>query len=90
MMHKIGVNRMLGYSADGIPFPARIICPSCRIEITTYIKIQPGVNTWICCLFLGVTIGCCCIPFFIQDCNDKIHFCPNCHVKVGRKEYRIC
>lgn len=80
----------LPQTANGIPYPAKIICPYCKEVTTTYIKVQAGTGTYICCcVLLWFTLFCACLPFCIDDCKDKVHFCPKCQHQVGLKEFTI-
>ncbi|EGR27088.1 LPS-induced TNF-alpha factor, putative [Ichthyophthirius multifiliis] len=83
-------NIQLPRTADNVGYPALIVCPGCNNQVTTITNAQVGDHTWICCIILCLTVGCCCIPFCVDDCQDKIHTCPSCGAYVGKKEYKIC
>jgi hypothetical protein len=74
----INFNSSLPIDASMFPYPAKVFCTSCNAERQTITQTTPGAGTWIACLLLGFTVGCCCIPFFIESCNDKIHTCCYC------------
>ncbi|KAK7507193.1 hypothetical protein BaRGS_00001128 [Batillaria attramentaria] len=63
------------------------ICPVCQAEIITSTRYETGSLAWIACLIIclcGCDLGCCLIPFFIDDCKDVVHSCPNCFAEVAR------
>ncbi|KAK3096218.1 hypothetical protein FSP39_024583 [Pinctada imbricata] len=66
--------------------PTRLLCPYCRADITTSIEYEAGALTWltsgVLCL-VGCWLGCCLIPFCINDLQDVKHKCPNCNNIVG-------
>jgi len=63
------------------------VCPSCRATVTTTTVYEAGGLCWlICfgCLFFGLWLGCCLIPFCINECKDVVHKCPNCNALIGK------
>ncbi|XP_048729367.1 lipopolysaccharide-induced tumor necrosis factor-alpha factor homolog [Ostrea edulis] len=63
-----------------------MICPCCNTQISTSVEYEAGALTWLSsgliCIF-GCWLGCCLIPFCIQDLQDVKHICPNCSKVVG-------
>jgi lipopolysaccharide-induced tumor necrosis factor-alpha factor len=67
--------------------PATVTCPHCRATVTTRLRYESGLMTWllvggIC--FFGGFAGCCFIPFCIDACKDVAHICPSCNQVIGR------
>jgi len=63
------------------------VCPSCHATITTTIIYEAGGLCWLLCIGLfifGFCLGCCLIPFCINDCKDVVHKCPNCNAMIGK------
>ncbi|XP_028669950.1 cell death-inducing p53-target protein 1 [Erpetoichthys calabaricus] len=61
--------------------PVQTVCPHCQQAITTKISYDLGLmNTLFClfCCFVGCDLGCCLIPFVMDDLKDVTHTCPNC------------
>jgi lipopolysaccharide-induced tumor necrosis factor-alpha factor len=58
--------------------PARIICPTCRAQITTSVRYEPALKTHLfaglICL-LGCWLGCCAIPYCVDSCQNATHTC---------------
>ena len=53
----------------------------------TNIERKAGYGTYVISLViiaLGGYFGCCVIPFFIDECLDTIHKCPNCNQICAR------
>ncbi|GAU95147.1 hypothetical protein RvY_06822 [Ramazzottius varieornatus] len=69
------------------PDPCQIQCPSCNNNVLTQTEYEAGAMTWLwaggLCL-LGCWLGCCLVPFCINETQDVIHKCPNCNSVVGR------
>jgi len=67
--------------------PISLTCPGCQANVTTSITYHVGGLAWLLfsmlCIF-GCWLGCCLIPFLVDDCKDVIHSCPNCHRVIGR------
>ena len=62
-------------------YPTSLVCPYCGVSIVTKPRAEVGITTWISALlliFLGCWLGCCFIPFFIDECKDIYHDCPKC------------
>ncbi|KAJ8299554.1 hypothetical protein KUTeg_023614 [Tegillarca granosa] len=68
------------------PDPQLIQCPHCSTQVTTTVMTEAGAITWLAsgliCL-VGCWLGCCLIPFCINDLQDVKHTCPNCNRVVG-------
>jgi lipopolysaccharide-induced tumor necrosis factor-alpha factor len=68
--------------------PTMCVCPNCHAQIQTEVRVNPGICAWASCIglcLLGCWLGCCLIPFAIPECQDVEHYCPNCHVLLGRR-----
>ncbi|KAI3659886.1 hypothetical protein MP638_003386 [Amoeboaphelidium occidentale] len=63
-------------------YPVNITCPSCNTTITTVTNKKNGLLTWLLscglCVF-GCWLGCCLIPFCVDDVKDTEHICPRCN-----------
>ncbi|XP_069132229.1 lipopolysaccharide-induced tumor necrosis factor-alpha factor homolog [Argopecten irradians] len=68
------------------PNPQPMQCQHCHATISTTLEYEAGALTWlsagILCVF-GCWLGCCLIPFCINDLSDVKHKCPNCNKMVG-------
>ncbi|KAJ8036928.1 Lipopolysaccharide-induced tumor necrosis factor-alpha factor-like [Holothuria leucospilota] len=74
----------------GFPFrdvPVSMQCPNCHNHITSTCIFESGLLVWL--LVLGIAfllqlwLGCCLIPFFIDDLKDVRHVCPVCNYQLG-------
>ncbi|CAD8073514.1 unnamed protein product [Paramecium primaurelia] len=91
IIQPIVVQQIRRANADGCSYPADIICPYCQKAVQTFIKHKSGCHTWLACwllflFFLPLFF----LPFCFEECLDKIHLCPNCGKKVGKKKYKMC
>ncbi|XP_050300909.1 cell death-inducing p53-target protein 1-like isoform X2 [Anthonomus grandis grandis] len=65
--------------------PMRTQCPHCHANITTSIETEANTKTHLFALLLCV-FGCwlcCCIPYCMDSCQSKKHYCPNCKAFLG-------
>ncbi|KAM8779908.1 lITAF domain-containing protein [Rhynchonycteris naso] len=77
---------------SGVPraasaIPIRCLCPYCGNYIITVTTPVPGVLTWLLCtgiFLLGCSLGCCLIPFCVDNLMDVKHSCPVCHYELFR------
>mmetsp|Transcript_44481 Transcript_44481/g.71287 ORF Transcript_44481/g.71287 Transcript_44481/m.71287 type:complete len:97 (-) Transcript_44481:92-382(-) len=72
-------------------WPVRTECPHCGSLVLTVLQYDTGTLTWIMCcflMFIGLFLGCCLVPFCLDNCKDVTHICPDCKREVGRY-YRI-
>ncbi|XP_076811893.1 LITAF domain-containing protein-like [Clavelina lepadiformis] len=63
------------------PHPKAVICPFCHHRVITKTKSEVGTFTWIVVgglIFVGCWLGCCLIPFYMDDFKDVHHKCPKC------------
>ncbi|EAR87984.1 LITAF-like zinc ribbon domain protein (macronuclear) [Tetrahymena thermophila SB210] len=75
--------------ADKTPYPFQTTCHHCKKTSTTKVTSKAGYGTWTMCSIFCVLTGCGCIPFFINNCKDKIHTCPNCQTQLGVFRYKV-
>ncbi|CAD8086640.1 unnamed protein product [Paramecium primaurelia] len=71
-------------------YPSIITCVYCQRQVQTVVNYEPGTGTYVVGGILaavGLWLGCCLIPCFIQDCKDAVHFCPSCQANVGKKRF---
>lgn len=69
------------------PQTTHMICPHCHHEIDTATKTTPSKMAWIASLvicLIGCNLGCCLIPFCMDDCMNTDHNCPNCKAYLGQ------
>ena len=68
---------------------AQITCPTHGTPSHTNTVAETGLGTWLACCglcFIGCGLGCCFIPFCIDDLKDVTHTCSNCGTFVGEKK----
>ena len=66
--------------------PAPFTCPHCGQQGVTSVEYQPGCLTYLLCAgtaFIGCWMGCCLLPFCINEVQDATHYCPHCSRGVG-------
>ena len=63
-------------------------CPICQKNVSTVVHYESGSKTHMMaffgCLF-GACFCCCLVPYCMTECQDSIHFCPECDSQLGRK-----
>jgi len=68
--------------------PEHFYCLKCKKKQKSKIEFKMGEGSWIwvfmCCTFFS-PIGLC--PFCSKDCQDAVHFCPQCKSEVGRNRF---
>ncbi|GJQ70746.1 hypothetical protein Trydic_g678 [Trypoxylus dichotomus] len=60
-------------------------CPHCRQQIVTRTETKASTKTHIIALILclcGCWL-CCCIPYCVDSCQNKNHYCPHCSAYLG-------
>ncbi|RNA15442.1 Lipopolysaccharide-induced tumor necrosis factor-alpha factor [Brachionus plicatilis] len=68
------------YSFFLLKFVIFCLHPSCGANVVSRISHESGLTTWLIAsaiCFVGCVLGCCLIPFFVNDCKDVKHYCPN-------------
>lgn len=82
MSQPVYMVHQVGFGAN----PREMECPYCHAYVRTSTEYQTGALTWLVsgllCLF-GCWMGCCLLPFCIEDMQDVLHRCPNCNKNVG-------
>uniref|UniRef100_A0A1I8JPF4 LITAF domain-containing protein n=1 Tax=Macrostomum lignano TaxID=282301 RepID=A0A1I8JPF4_9PLAT len=61
--------------------PVTTTCPHCPPHITQAVSYVNGLAPWLISgglILIGCWLGCCLIPFCIDDLKDAEHRCPNC------------
>lgn len=71
-------------------YPTTISCPNCRSTVLTVVNLESGNTTYLWCTFLGCCVSplLCCIPFLMESCLDKSHYCPHCGHNILRKHQK--
>ena len=63
------------------------LCTHCKQVVTTRVDYENGTTVYAgagAFCFFGCWLGCCLIPFCIQDLKDAKHFCTNCNNYLGK------
>jgi lipopolysaccharide-induced tumor necrosis factor-alpha factor len=69
--------------------PAVVKCIHCGHQGATRTTKETGLGTWLFCggaVFVGCWLGCCLIPFCVDDCKDTHHHCSSCGQGLGCKK----
>merc|ERR1712131_113543 len=70
--------------------PVLVQCPYCQQQGMTKVEHESGLGTWLICggmCLFGLSLGCCLIPFCINDLKDARHKCPNCKRTIHVKKF---
>ena len=90
--HKQPSNRvtLFSFSAQMYNFPVQLSCPCCKMNVPTVVNQESGNTTYTWCAAIGCCISplFCCLPFVMDSCLDKAHYCPNCGHNILRKHQR--
>ncbi|XP_078659861.1 lipopolysaccharide-induced tumor necrosis factor-alpha factor homolog [Branchiostoma floridae x Branchiostoma belcheri] len=66
--------------------PVTTTCTTCQAVVQTRVDHETGLITWAAaagiCL-VGCDLGCCLIPFCVNQLKDARHSCPNCNTHLG-------
>ncbi|CAD8110490.1 unnamed protein product [Paramecium sonneborni] len=71
-------------------YPHLTTCACCQRQVQTQVTYEVGTGAYAIGGLLaavGLWLGCCLIPCFVQDCKDAIHFCPACQAQIGKKRF---
>ena len=66
-------------------YPILVTCPFCRQVVHTKPITKVGTTAWSAAFVLslvGCCLGCCFLPFCINDFKDVYHVCPNCSCTI--------
>ncbi|XP_055963414.1 lITAF domain-containing protein [Sorex fumeus] len=80
-----GAFRVLPTVASSLPF--NTTCPYCGNFVLTTTSATPGLLNWLLCttlFLLGCVLGCCLLPFCIEELMDVRHRCPVCRKQIYR------
>jgi len=66
--------------------PVKTDCDCSKEPITTKVEYKSGLCTWLLCLALGCTTGCCCFAFCGDCTKDRTHACPKCDKVLHEKK----
>ncbi|XP_030766180.1 lipopolysaccharide-induced tumor necrosis factor-alpha factor homolog [Sitophilus oryzae] len=67
------------------PNPAHTTCPYCHADIITSVETEASTKTHLFALLLCLFVcwPCVCLPYCMDSCLDKKHYCPNCKAYLG-------
>lgn len=71
-------------------YSENLFCFNCQRIVPTQVTFTPGAGTWTSVLIVamvGCLLGCCLIPFCIEDCQDAKHSCSSCGCELGKKRF---
>ncbi|XP_072168312.1 lipopolysaccharide-induced tumor necrosis factor-alpha factor homolog [Diadema setosum] len=67
--------------------PVNCPCPNCNNQVTSVVRREVGGFTLLIAgglCIVGLWMGCCLIPFCIDQCKDAVHTCPVCNYQLAR------
>ncbi|XP_055374081.1 lipopolysaccharide-induced tumor necrosis factor-alpha factor homolog [Condylostylus longicornis] len=67
------------------PYPQHVICPSCGVRTQTRIVAESNYMTHVFAIALCLMgcFCCSCIPYFVDSCKNKNHYCQQCNTYLG-------
>ncbi|XP_049774515.1 lipopolysaccharide-induced tumor necrosis factor-alpha factor homolog [Schistocerca cancellata] len=67
------------------PGPSLVLCPTCGRHVQSDVTVKASTRTHLIAILL-CTVGCwlcCCIPYCVDSCQAKNHYCPYCKTFLG-------
>ncbi|KAK5642937.1 hypothetical protein RI129_009104 [Pyrocoelia pectoralis] len=64
------------------PNSATLTCPYCHKGVTTVVRAESSSKTHLFAVLLCF-VSCCCIPYCMDSCKNKNHYCPSCNAFLG-------
>merc|ERR1719491_686335 len=92
MVHQPVATHQVVVHQRPMQFPTRstvALCPKCNQNVQTRVHSEPGLGTWLVCgglCLAGCWLGCCFIPFCVEDLQDAHHSCPTCGTHMGSRK----
>lgn len=72
--------------------PENLVCQSCQSQVISRVEHEAGERTHLTALLLcvlgGGACGICLVPYCMKDCQDAVHYCPQCGTRIGQKTFR--
>ncbi|GJQ79518.1 hypothetical protein Trydic_g16367 [Trypoxylus dichotomus] len=67
------------------PVSQNAVCPSCRNQILTRVEAETSTKTHLYAglLCLVMLWPCICLPYIMDSCKNKNHYCPTCNAYLG-------
>ncbi|KAK9712813.1 LITAF-like zinc ribbon domain [Popillia japonica] len=67
------------------PSSQQVVCPNCHNRVYTVVKAEVSRRTHIIVILLCVFLcwPCALIPYCIDSCKNKNHYCPSCGSYLG-------
>ncbi|XP_055917051.1 lipopolysaccharide-induced tumor necrosis factor-alpha factor-like [Eupeodes corollae] len=67
------------------PRPCLVVCPSCREQKMSNIRMESTTKTHLAALIMCLVGLCCCacIPYCVDSCKNANHYCGNCDAYLG-------
>ena len=63
-----------------------LVCPKCGEHVSTTIRAETSAIQHIfafCCCIFGLWLGCCLVPYCMDDLKQVTHSCPSCGATLG-------
>ncbi|CAG5112200.1 Oidioi.mRNA.OKI2018_I69.chr2.g6443.t1.cds [Oikopleura dioica] len=70
--------------------PMFCVCPHCKKEGMSSTQKDTGLGNHLGalgCIIVGCVLGCCFIPYCIDDLKDTVHTCSSCQRVIGTKTH---
>ena len=84
--HKCNLQFIPRYSPKMYNQTMILSCPCCKNSVQSLVNHESGNTSVVWFATLLCCVGqCCCLPFMLDDCLDKVHYCPNCGYQILRK-----
>ncbi|KAK9718510.1 LITAF-like zinc ribbon domain [Popillia japonica] len=76
---------VLGPTIQFGPTTQSVICPHCQCQVLTKVEAETTTRTHLIAILLFACLCwlCACLPYCMDSCKNKNHYCPNCGAFLG-------
>ncbi|GJQ79519.1 hypothetical protein Trydic_g16368 [Trypoxylus dichotomus] len=80
-----GATVVIGQPVNYGPSGQQTTCPHCHNQIRTEVRAETSRKTHIVAILLCVFLcwPCVCVPYCMDSCKNKNHYCPSCSAYLG-------